>query len=1683
MQTISEELNDALENDVQTVIPKVIVEWANTKHCDNAKIFSSNDYYSRITNLIYKPELYYQFRETINSLSWNAVIGDASGNNHHGKLTFLSGADVASDTSLINGPDYLNNGSLRFPSTNGDTPKVYIDCPKFELGSNYQIEGWISSSNLDGTEQIIAACSQNGLTIEFLIYINIDDELEVRVDSDGDNFIVTGPELVENDTYHFVMSLCNKELKLWVNGVLFGTEAVSNVPLSVSTNRLTIGTAEPLGTDYFRGTIDEFAIYKYELFKDTESVQARYASGIIDNDVESANYIHNSYNLLSDRKEVSFPWAILGGVDEEENIITANGEYFISDSNVKISEHDNHEIELVDRLYNYGWVTRQNSDVSGDFSITEKVVMSFDDRPATHLGVYTSPYGNQINEFNLSYKDEDDVWHTIDILDAIPSGEYFVEYDLGDTIIIRGIALNIFSTKANSTWAYLQGIDISYREDISDDVISVNFDKVKENFDSSVPLGSTGANTCDIALQNVDRKYTTFNKDSEVYKYLRADTKLNVSLGFMLEDLSFEYVDQGIFYADDWQTSSGQMQSTIKCRDATKFMQDESLKNKNFYVKESHAPRAVSDVARMSGTPNNKISIIDTFENNVKYKKPIGSWRLNEESYKTYNPGYATTAIVSNFIGMSTTEFTIDFWAKSLNAGVQHILHYWGGASTDLKVIFDGSDLKLTVKNNTATVSTVNPTDNTWHHWRISWNNSGGSYSVLKDNKSVGTGTLSSGQTLSASGGLSIGCKQSSEGVAAQEDESFSGGLSEFRIWGVSDPTAYPSVNLYGTDDDLIALWPLNEGIGKTANNLCTAYNNLKITNPRWSSEYVLSSTDRGGINNVTWIKPPDKWEQGPILSEKYNKNSLVSYFNGVDTGAKIVDNDTLSLLTVMTIELWCNPKDFATLRTLLEYNNLDSSVNGGYKLYLDDLGYLVLSKIGTSNVTSTIPLKAGKENHVVVTYDTSATPRIKFYIDGELAGTDTGFSGGFSSVAGYLLVGRPRALTSVTWEDIDETLTWEDINVNNEWGDIALTGAWRGTLSNIAIYNKVLTEEEIIDNYYSGKNPSRSFEQFWSNDTDLWNTGLEIATADIGMFYFKEDGTFKYENLEHFYSDVLPQHKTQQYIFSAQRSSEVRTYNQDVQLDGPHYFYDLEETTGSVLDSSGFARNATVTGSVTRNATGLIVEDPGNAFRFTQSDNQYVESVGTVSSIDLFTLEAVVKIEDATNQGLICGFQDGTDQLMLAVGPQGINDAICFYLSWVTNDSVYEIVGVDAGEILMNRIYHVAAAYDGEKATIWVDGEVYASLETSRDLTLSGAVKFLVGGNSAGIVPFEGTIDKAAFYKKAVDEDRIKSHYRKSIARVRGLDNIEDVGETIELQANKVIVKINPANDPNSTAVKGIWSPPESETLYDVFLAAPLSMFENKTLSVKYTGTPFAQPGWLKINDEIIKYETFDANGIFSNLTRAEFGTFPQNHNLNDNVFEVRKYDIEFSNAPIIFVKDPFITAVSFDKRAEIISWQHNSFGAELIIASTATDKSITVLNGKNPLTGVDNFISIAGIPAEAESKSSIESEETSELSELIRKSRLKEITIDNKYITNKELAKNIADLVVERYKDPVPIITLTTLGIPHIQLGDRITLTSLDQFNINDVDYPIGVDYFIMSINGQYDGGYKQTITARKV
>lgn len=328
-------------------------------------------------------------------------------------------------------------------------------------------------------------------------------------------------------------------------------------------------------------------------------------------------------------------------------------------------------------------------------------------------------------------------------------------------------------------------------------------------------------------------------------------------------------------------------------------------------------------------------------------------------------------------------------------------------------------------------------------------------------------------------------------------------------------------------------------------------------------------------------------------------------------------------------------------------------------------------------------------------------------------------------------------------------------------------------------------------------------------------------------------------------------------------------------------------------------------------------------------------------------------------------------------------------------------------------------------------------------------------------------------FYESSIDQ------HANIQANINSDSHIISADYAVQLQTNKIVIKVAGIASAKS-GTQSLWRAEDPTTLTVASLTQSItsnssSMYVNSTEE-----PPFATSGYLKIDDEIIKYNAKDSNK-FLNLERGQFGTTAASHSINSNIKEARHYDLKYDKAPAYNVKSPFITGILFEDpdQIEIHKFHSSAYGAELIIvASDNVDVGeIVFAEGTNPLTNKVAFTSIAGIPIITTEEKSQVKEQVAALSESIRKYGLKDVVIESRYITDNDHAKKLADFMISKLSEPVPILNVQTLAMPKLQLGDRIRITQMNSFDI------INNEYWVVSHSLNFGESMSHTLTLRKV
>lgn len=308
---------------------------------------------------------------------------------------------------------------------------------------------------------------------------------------------------------------------------------------------------------------------------------------------------------------------------------------------------------------------------------------------------------------------------------------------------------------------------------------------------------------------------------------------------------------------------------------------------------------------------------------------------------------------------------------------------------------------------------------------------------------------------------------------------------------------------------------------------------------------------------------------------------------------------------------------------------------------------------------------------------------------------------------------------------------------------------------------------------------------------------------------------------------------------------------------------------------------------------------------------------------------------------------------------------------------------------------------------------------------------------------------------------------------------NITNANYVVSLQCNKVVIPISSVQTISGSLQK-LWSPPDNASLTITELTANVTSSDTSMYVLSTVATQFPQTGYLKINNEIIKYLSKTATS-FNNLERGQFQTVAASHTTGNRVRETRYYDVKFDKSPAYNVRSPYIDAILFEypSLVNIDRFLSYAYGAELIVSAASGNDihSVAFLQGTNPITQYPYATSIVGTAVVMSEQNAQVKEQSASTSESIRKYGIKDLTLQSPLITDSVHAQKLADFIISKTQLPVPVINIDIAAMPKIQLGDRIRITTLSALDITNSDF------WVISYKLTIGNDVTQNLVLRKV
>lgn len=428
----------------------------------------------------------------------------------------------------------------------------------------------------------------------------------------------TPPSLPSVDQWHLiVLTRDGQNLNLFFDGVL--VDSISNYNDSTLFSDV---NALLLSSQYNTININFDHLFILNDVIDSDLINKLYNYKNLNQTFFDGQSFFSGSQAFNTIEQESYPFAVLDQKTKFNKKIISNGEYHLLGNRVDLENE-------------YNFQSWQKSDSSGIFADDPYIHAKFDATKATRIAISTGVNLTGVSGFTLEYHIASQPAGVFEqVVDNFSANQSVISIPVidenGNEIIIDEVKLTVGSTKNPNAYAVINQINIYYEVDLSDDVISFDFSKVRDNYEATLPIGSTSANNGSVSLDNTHQKYNLFNPNSPYFGYIQPEVKVFLSLLYEIDENVYEEVPLGSdLFVESWNVSSDSMSVDLSVSDWSVVLQDLTAKN-GFVFEDIVAGRACRDVVRSTGFPVSKINYYDSFHRTILQDEPDAYWRLND---------------------------------------------------------------------------------------------------------------------------------------------------------------------------------------------------------------------------------------------------------------------------------------------------------------------------------------------------------------------------------------------------------------------------------------------------------------------------------------------------------------------------------------------------------------------------------------------------------------------------------------------------------------------------------------------------------------------------------------------------------------------------------------------------------------------------------------------------------------------------------------------------------------------------------------------------------------------------------------------------------------------------------------------------------------------------------------------
>lgn len=290
-------------------------------------------------------------------------------------------------------------------------------------------------------------------------------------------------------------------------------------------------------------------------------IQIEYSDPEIDQGIEvistDNNYTSYPIHIVDGKSEPSFKYAALDGS------WVLNGTYSLAPGE---NEKDK---------YQFGLWGEKLSGADGNFTTPyPKIILTFIAKPFRSLKLVGD---NKRNEYPVNFiiklfNENDEIVYTETVTNNTKV-DWNKEIEQVNEIAKMEIEIQKWNLP-NRTIKIMEVFSSIQEIYEGEDIISINLIEEREVSQGSLPVGNISSNEIEIVLNNVERKFDTGNKNSDLYGLVKPNRKIKAWVG-----TKDELVPLGMFWTKDWDVPEDGIVAKTKGRDRLDRLRDTEYSN------------------------------------------------------------------------------------------------------------------------------------------------------------------------------------------------------------------------------------------------------------------------------------------------------------------------------------------------------------------------------------------------------------------------------------------------------------------------------------------------------------------------------------------------------------------------------------------------------------------------------------------------------------------------------------------------------------------------------------------------------------------------------------------------------------------------------------------------------------------------------------------------------------------------------------------------------------------------------------------------------------------------------------------------------------------------------------------------------------------------------------------------